>query len=535
MSISFPTGDFVTTSLIGSIDSSQDTATIGAGLTLPATNGVLVIDYDSTAAVGAASGPETITYATYTTATGALAGITRGLAGTTGVTHANTASVQCSSSALLYTEVSDRLTAVQAGAALALIDGWQDPAETWTYASATSITVPAGNLLKRAVGDKVKLNQSIPLSAYWPMEDKDDDIIPATVANIGTPTYTAGKFSNALTLNGTDQALAITDAAVFKPTGAFTVGAWVNATDDASDKYYFQSYSDNTNANGIILVVNGTTGTVRLLVGSNAADNVAVCTTTSKIAGGWHYVVVSCQGNHAKIFVDGVLEASGYMATPTYAATNYVRIGCQNSAGSNAGWFKGQIDDLFFINGHAVDQYWVAAKYAAGTAQSTANITATYQGYVTAVTDTLLTLTGGADYALYNGTITSPYYSHANPVGFPQTFNWAATPLGWAATPTTTAKFSLVCRDVSFELEVSGTSNSTSTSFTAPITSLSTGVDNTRGVALGVDNGADLATPISWYVPKNSLSVTVAKTFGTAASWTASSTKAIFINGKYRI
>jgi hypothetical protein len=201
--------------------------------------------------VGAASGPETITYATYTTATGALAGITRGLAGTTGVTHANTASVQCSSSALLYTEVSDRLTAVQAGAALALIDGWQDPAETWAYASATSITVPAGNLLKRAVGDKVKCNQSIPLSAYWPMEDKDDDMGVATVANIGTPTYTAGKFSNALTLNGSDQALAITDAAVFKPTGAFTIGAWVKPTASASDKFIFQSFSDNTNANGI--------------------------------------------------------------------------------------------------------------------------------------------------------------------------------------------------------------------------------------------------------------------------------------------
>lgn len=41
-----------------------------------------------------------------------------------------------------------------------LDDGWVDPSETWTYASATTITVPTGAASKYAVGDKIKLTQT---------------------------------------------------------------------------------------------------------------------------------------------------------------------------------------------------------------------------------------------------------------------------------------------------------------------------------------------------------------------------------------
>jgi hypothetical protein len=335
----------------------------------------------------------------------------RGIDGTTAVQHEINASVIAAFTPTHYTSIKE-------GAALALIDGWQDAAETWTYASGTTITVPAGNLLKRSVGDKVKCNQSIPLTAYFPLEDKDSDVGSFTVANVGTPTYTAGKFSNALTLNGTDQALAITDDALLKPTGAFTMAGWFKTANTGAVKMIFQSRAVPSSTQGINLYVNASNQLSTQTGNGTTSSTVSGSTVVTDNA--LHYVVVSYQSNHIKIFLDGVLEASGYAMTPTYAATNYVRIGCGNDSGSNNNWFNGQIDDFFFKNGFAVDQYWVAAKYAAATAQGTANITATYQGYVTAVTDTLLTVTGGADYALYNGTITSPYYSKSSsPVGFP--------------------------------------------------------------------------------------------------------------------
>lgn len=101
MALNKATGDFVTTviSTGSQLAAAGTTMTIGTGLTIPATNGVLQIDYDSSEALGAASGPETISYASYTSGTGAITGMTRGLAGTTGVTHENGASVQCAPSA----------------------------------------------------------------------------------------------------------------------------------------------------------------------------------------------------------------------------------------------------------------------------------------------------------------------------------------------------------------------------------------------------------------------------------------------------
>jgi hypothetical protein len=39
-------------------------------------------------------------------------------------------------------------------------DGWEDAAETWSYASATTITVPSGAATKYTAGDKIKLTQT---------------------------------------------------------------------------------------------------------------------------------------------------------------------------------------------------------------------------------------------------------------------------------------------------------------------------------------------------------------------------------------
>jgi hypothetical protein len=46
-------------------------------------------------------------------------------------------------------------------------DGWQDAAETWTYASATTITVPSDATTKYAVGDKIKLTQSATVKYFY--------------------------------------------------------------------------------------------------------------------------------------------------------------------------------------------------------------------------------------------------------------------------------------------------------------------------------------------------------------------------------
>lgn len=102
------TGDFVTTTLNGAISDSATTATIGTGLNIPAANGFLQLDPDSTTAVGSDNGPETVKYATYTSGTGALTGLTRGAdANTSGVAHANGCTVHAGISALHLNNLTD--------------------------------------------------------------------------------------------------------------------------------------------------------------------------------------------------------------------------------------------------------------------------------------------------------------------------------------------------------------------------------------------------------------------------------------------
>ncbi|MEI7478570.1 MAG: LamG domain-containing protein [bacterium] len=310
-----------------------------------------------------------------------------------------------------------------------VIDGWNKFTQTLTWQSSSTLS-GSGLLAFLAIGDKFQITQNVPLTSYWSFDTNSTDAKGvATMTNIGTPTYTAGKFGNALTLNGTDQALAITDAAVFKPTGAFTWRGWIKTSTDG--RFIFQTYSANpTNFAGIHIGV-GTGSTAHKLnfftsnnTGTASGTNfTAIVSTTSVDDGAWHKVCCSFQSGYGKIIVDGVLEASGTMLTPAYAATNYVRIGTLSTAGSTAALFAGQIDDMDFINGYAVSEIEEAKQYALATAQTSANITPKYYGYITALTDTLLTVTGGADYVLYNSALTNPYYSHGNAVGFPDWFN----------------------------------------------------------------------------------------------------------------
>ena len=105
--VSIPTGDFVTSSLVGSITSSSTSFTIGGGLNLAPANGILELDYDSLISLGSDGGPETILYAGYNSATGAVNGVTRAINNTIAVAHSNSATVQAGMSIAYLNNISD--------------------------------------------------------------------------------------------------------------------------------------------------------------------------------------------------------------------------------------------------------------------------------------------------------------------------------------------------------------------------------------------------------------------------------------------
>lgn len=316
-------------------------------------------------------------------------------------------------------------------------DGWTSSSATWSYSSADSPTFIASvnadltSLVSK--GMRVSLQQTQALTAYWTFNSSSAADVGTYTMTDTNMTYTSGLFSNAATFNGASSKIVITDTASLKPTGDFTIGFRVKTTSTGAG--IFQSWNATPSFGGISIQV--FSSAVRVLVAKNTGttqdvDYSVVDGTTNIADNSWHYIVVTFRNNYLQIYVDGNLEKGRWVFAPAYVATNYIRIGCYDSGGVDSLFFSGQIDDMFVINGYALDGKTILDKYRAATAQGTSNITLTKYFIVTDVgaysgSATLITMYGGTDHALANATITSPKYSLVKcPFGFdPNPIKWS--------------------------------------------------------------------------------------------------------------
>jgi hypothetical protein len=179
-------------------------------------------------------------------------------------------------------------------------------------------------------------------------------------------------------LDGNDVFSAV-DHADFKPTGNFTMGAWIKVPSNTTGRYIFMSAgSQAPNYDGIgFFVTSGhkidfdiarNTGTVdgtdyKSLVGNVTVDDNA-----------WHWVVCVYDGTKMYIYVDGSLDNSvAWTNAPGFKATNYVRLGATTTDGSSyTQYLTGNVDEFFMIN---------------GTAWNSTNVTSYYQTYITGATN----------------------------------------------------------------------------------------------------------------------------------------------------
>ena len=276
-------------------------------------------------------------------------------------------------------------------------------------------------------GMRFKTKQDQALTAYWNFNADSTSQVGSFNGTDTAVTYTAGKFSNAATFNGTTSKIVIADNASLKPTGEFTIGYWIKTA--TVSRNIFQSFSANTNYAGFYHTID-TNGKIQVLTGNNTgvtASNYSTFYSNTVITdNAYHYIVFSFRNNYGQLYIDGKLDSAGYMMTPAYAATNYVRVGVYNITGADSLFMNGQIDDLFLLNGYALDEKTIAAQYAANAAQGTGNITVQKYALITAVAPyaagvTPITIWGGTDYSLQNAAISNPYYATVSqPFGFPQ-------------------------------------------------------------------------------------------------------------------
>jgi len=187
-----------------------------------------------------------------------------------------------------------------------------------------------------------------------------------------------------VSLDGND-AFSATDHADFKPTGAFTVGGWFKSASATTQRLVFQSFSYIlTKYAGIRLYIE-TDHKLTFDTGKNTGnvdgtDVKFIHGSTTIDDGSWCWGVVTWNGTHLNLYVNGSPDADAvaWANAPAYNATNYVRVGCKSNDGSNAGFFTGNLDEIFLINGTAWDASTVTNYYKKFLTGAT-NLKAYYQ------------------------------------------------------------------------------------------------------------------------------------------------------------
>lgn len=212
-----------------------------------------------------------------------------------------------------------------------------------------------------SVGELLSLNVSN--GGLWHLNGNSNDSGPN--GNNGTDTAMTyspanGKFGQGALFNGSTSFISFSDVASLKPTGVFTLGCWFRTSTTGVNLFIYQSYSANTNRAGIRLFTS--TGNVMTFQTSKnsgttqGTDWQQVLGNTNVTDGKFHLIIAVYDGVNLYIYVDGVLDGQiAWANNPAYAATTYMRVGCQNTSGSNLNFSNiTGLDELFLMNGIAL-------------------------------------------------------------------------------------------------------------------------------------------------------------------------------------
>lgn len=162
--------------------------------------------------------------------------------------------------------------------------------------------------------------------------------------------------------------------------------------------------------------------------------------------------------------------------------------------------------------------------------------------YIVGVTSTVLTVSPGQDSTFAAATVTNtaitlPAYSHmASPLGFPEWIPYTSSPTGFSVAPSPlVSRFAIMGRTCVVAVSMgNGTSNATTLTLTAPVTSATVTNQTWYGTGVGVDNSAVVTTPSRVSLPSASSTLTISKDQAGGA-WTASGGKSVNFVFSYEI
>jgi hypothetical protein len=160
---------------------------------------------------------------------------------------------------------------------------------------------------------------------------------------VGSPTYTTGQISQAISLDGTTgQYISVANSPTVTITGNMSISAWVNMdlTGDTYQRIVAKATS-GSGAGGYALYVN-TNGQPRVAFGGTQTTTAATGLITAST---WHHIVGTWDGSTARVYVDGELVDSLTSGSGPGSSTADLHIGA-DPAFSGTRDFKGLLDEV---------------------------------------------------------------------------------------------------------------------------------------------------------------------------------------------
>ena len=189
-------------------------------------------------------------------------------------------------------------------------------------------------------------NQSS-LKAWWKLDETSGDASDSSAfTNTGTlrngPTYSAGKFGNAITLDGTNDFI---QAFTYNGIGGSTrrtIALWFKTS--TANKPILQ-YGASGNGTLLKLSLNSSGAAVLDLGGTSITTS-----TTGLADGNWHHLVTTLPAGgtigDARLYIDGTSNQVTNTTSVNTSTSNNLVIGRDGPSGS--AYFNGQIDDVRF-------------------------------------------------------------------------------------------------------------------------------------------------------------------------------------------
>lgn len=187
-----------------------------------------------------------------------------------------------------------------------------------------------------------------PVASYGFNENAGTSVSDASgnnnVGNVGTTTWTAGKYGNALSFNGTNSKVVINNSTVLQLNLKITLEAWVYPT------VVNGAYRDAVVKGGEDYYLSATTQPSGMAGGgSHLASGawVDVLSTNPLPVNTWSHVCVTADGSMVRFWVNGVQTSAKVQSSPMQVSTKPLEIGGDGVYGQ---YFTGKIDEVRIYN-----------------------------------------------------------------------------------------------------------------------------------------------------------------------------------------